>query len=1075
MKTSKTTWSYLKRVVFGAACVITLAGLSFSARATQLIAEHFNQAVADNSAIGPAIGWSAWSITNGVFADFTAATLGANYPSMSRANLGGFGGLTGNSVLAVTNSANPSFMWTNTTTSLYDCIVTNVTFYTKNNSTGSTENVVIQIGGQWYASTQAFRDVGGNTVWSSNGLTFTTNAAAWRAFNTNTLTLGATNVAPLPAGSIEAIGLYGYAFGTGTATKIRLDEFIVNGTLPSGPQIGTPNAAPSASVTAPTTVTLSVAVTGTPSFAYHWRKDGVDLADGPTGSGSSLAGSLANQLVISTTSPADSGNYDVIVTNNYGVGTSTVVAVTVTAAGIPPSIASIVTSPTNGISEVGAAPMSIQVTANGTGPFNYQWRKSNVDILNETNATLTLASAFTNAGSYSVFVSSAYGSITSTPPTTLTVVDTTPPAIVFPSGNPTNIVVNTPFTPVYSVTDNSGVVSNLVITGSVDTNTAGIYTLHFVANDSNNNTNSVDLTVNVLLINEHFNESVADNGAVSNAPGWHASAVAVATTTVTDYTAIGGNGNFPTLSQNVTAPDATGATGFLVMGEVANANPSLIWKDTTALLQNQQITNISFFTRNNSAATTVQIAIRINTNWYASTATFTDNSAGVVPWIAQNFVFTNDAASWQDLDAATLTLGSPLAGPLPNLSVSAVGFFGAMAAGKIRLDEVKASGIGFNYTLTPPSVGTPTFAPTNRVDGTAWTGTPLTFQVAATGSLPLTYIWRKDGGTVSTGTSNTFTLASPTTVNSGDYDVIVTNGSGISVTSAAVTLTVSASQLLVHQHFNQSTNDPGVIGQVPGWHALAYSISNAVVTDYTSSPNPPLNLNYPNLSLGVSADGGIGYLVMGQGDTVDPVLVWMETPLIVQQSHITNILFSSRNTFPSSTMQVAVQISNLWYVSTTQLSDTTLGVVPWAAKNFQYVNDAGAWQTLDTNTLVVGSATVDPLPDQPITGIGLYGQMYAVATARMRIDEFMVDGVPTSTPPPSSPTIEPVYRDGSGNLVVRTTTVSGWNYVLESASALQSPITWTPVLTNAGSGGVITNLVPVNPATPKQFFRYRLQ
>ena len=1058
----------------GVALMLTLFGLALPTRATQLIAEHFNQAVADNSAIGPATGWSAWAITNGVFADFTTTTLGANYPSMSRAPNGGFGGQTGNTVLAVTNFANPALVWTNTTTSLNDCIVTNVIFYTKNNNTGSTENVVIQLGGQWYASTQNFRDVGGNTVWSSNVFNFTTNASAWRAFNTNTLTLGATNVAPLPAGSIEAIGLYGYAFGTGTATKIRLDEFIVNGTLPSAPVASTPTASPSASVTAPTTVTLNVAVTGTMPLSYQWRKGGNQLVDGPTGTGSTLTGSLSNQLVITTTSTDDSGNYDVIVMNNYGTNISPVLAVTVTAAGIPPSITNIVTVPASGTNEVGGAPMSIQVGVAGTGPFAYQWRKSNVDIANETNATLTLASAFTNAGSYSVLVTSAYGSVTSAPPTILTVVDTTPPVITFPAGNPTNIVINTPFTPVYQVTDNSGQAPNVIITGSVNTTACGTYTLLFTANDAFGNTNTASLLVTVLLINERFNETLTDNAAVSNAPGWHALAKAVATAQVNDYTAIGGNANFPSLSENVTSPDVFNGLGFLVMGEVANANPSLIWKDTTTLLANQQITNLTFFSRNNSAVSTVQVAIRIGTNWYASTTTFTDNSAGAVPWIAQSFTFTNDPAAWQDLDATTLTLGSTLAAPLPNYSINAVGFFGTMAAGKIRLDEVQASGVAASFPATPPSVGSIAISPTNRVDGSAWTGVPLTFQVSAVGTVPLTYIWRKDGVVIPGVTTPVWTIPSPTTNDSGSYDVIVTNISSLSATSASVALTVSPNQIFVSQHF-QSTNDPGIIGQIPGWHALAFSFTNSAVTDYTLLPNPPINANYPNLSTGPGADGTPGYLVMGQGDTVNPVLVWMDTPTVLQTGQVTNVLFSSRNAFFSSTMQVAVQIAGQWYVSTTPFQDTTGGVVPWAAHNFQFTTAAGAWQLLDVSTLAPGAVTTDPLTNAPITGIGLYGDMVGVTTARIRIDEFLVDGLAAPSAVAPQPTILPVFHDGLGNLVIQTTTVSGFNYVLESTPSLQSPITWIPVSTNAGNGGVITNLVLLDLATPKQFFRYHVQ
>lgn len=1076
MRTLQHIPSSIARIAPGAVILLTLLGLAQPLRATQLIAEHFNQAVADNSAIGPATGWTAWAMTNGLFADFTAATPNGNYPSMSRANNGGFGGVTGNAVLAVTNgvnSANAAMMWTNTTVSLHDCVVTNVVFYTKNNAAGSYEHVVVQVGGQWYASVQSFHDAGGNSVWAVNSFTFTNDAAAWRALNTNNLTLGATNVVPLPSGDIQGIGIYGFAFGS-AAQKIRVDEFIVNGSLPSAPVAATPTASPSASVTAPTTVTLSAAVTGTAPLSYQWRKGGNQLADGPTGNGSTLSGSLSNQLVIATTSTADSGNYDVVVMNNYGTNISPVLAVTVSAAGVPPSVTNMVVTPSSGTNEVGGAPMSIQVGAAGTGPFTYQWRKSNVDIVNETNATVTLASAFTNAGSYTVVVTSAYGSVTSAPPTLLTVIDTTPPVITFPAGNPTNIVINTPFTPVYQATDNSGQAPNVVITGSVNTNACGSYTLQFTANDAYGNTNTANLVVTVLLINERFNETSVDNAAVSNAPGWHASARAVATTLVTDYTGTGGNANFPSLSENVTSPDVFNGLGFLVMGEVANANPSLVWKDTTTLLANQQITNLTFYTRNNSALNTVQVAVRIGTNWYVSATTFTDASGGAVPWVAQSFDFTNDPAAWQDFDAATLTVGSPLAAPLPNYSINAVGFFGAMSAGKIRLDEVWASGVAASFPATPPTVGAISLTPTNRVDGTAWTGTPVTFQVSAAGTVPLTYIWRKNGAVLPSTTTPTWTIASPSTNDSGSYDVIVTNISGSAVTSAPVVLTVSPNQVFVNQHF-VSTNDPGIIGQLPGWHALAFSFTNSAVTDYTLLPNPPINPNYPNLSTGPGSDGTAGYLVLGQGDTVNPVLVWMETPPALQQSQVSNILFSTRNAFFSSTMQVAVQVAGQWYVSTTVIQDTSGGVVPWVNQNFQFTSAAGAWQTFDISTLTPGAVTTDPLTNAPITGIGIYGDMVGVATARIRIDEFLVDGLGAAAAVAPQPTIQTVFRDGSGNLVVRTATTGGFNYILESTPALQSPIVWTPVSTNAGTGGVITNLVPFNPATPKQFFRYHVQ
>jgi hypothetical protein len=663
---------------------LTVIASSAHSRGAQLLLEQFNQAVTDNSPIGLATTWNAYAydIAGGVVTDYTFATPNGNYPTISRANNGGFGGVTGNTVMATFGFSTPALFWTNAGPALQDCAISNVIFFTKNNANTSTERVVVQIGGQWYATTNIFRDNGGNSVWFSNHFAFTRAATSWQTLDTNTLTLGATLTEPLPAGNIEAVGLYGVVPVTG---KIRMDQFSVNGTPPAAPTVGQPIASPAANVTAPTTVTLDATVFAVPAVSsYQWRKDGVDLNNGPTGSGSTLSGATtASQLVISTTSPSDSGQYDLVVSNSYGATTSAVLVVTVTAAGVPPSIGSIITVPANGISEVGGAPMSITVTANGTGPFTYQWQKGGVPIVNETNDVLTLASTFANSGNYAVAVTSAYGSITSSPPTTLTVVDTTPPVITFPQGNPTNVLLNTTFAPVYNATDNSGETPGVSISGNLNTGVCGTYTVTVTAWDSSNNTNSAALTVNVWLLNENFNETLTDNAAVSAIPGWHALATAVISGVVTDYTAIGGNANFPTISYNITAPGAVNGTpGFLVLGEVANANPSLVWKDTTTILQNHQVTNVTFYSRNNSASTAMYVAIRIHTNWYVSTQVFSDTTAGAVPWAPQSFAFNNDAATWQLLDTTTLSLSSPLAEPLPNYSVSAIGIYGVMAAGR---------------------------------------------------------------------------------------------------------------------------------------------------------------------------------------------------------------------------------------------------------------------------------------------------------------------------------------------------------------------------------------------------------
>jgi hypothetical protein len=59
---------------------------------------------------------------------------------------------------------------------------------------------------------------------------------------------------------------------------------------------------------------------------------------------------------------------------------------------------------------------TFSVQAWGTGPLSYQWFQNGVALQNATNQTLTLTSIqFTNAGLYSVVVSSVLGSVTNTP------------------------------------------------------------------------------------------------------------------------------------------------------------------------------------------------------------------------------------------------------------------------------------------------------------------------------------------------------------------------------------------------------------------------------------------------------------------------------------------------------------------------------------------------------------------------------------------------------------------------------------------------------------------------------------
>ena len=62
--------------------------------------------------------------------------------------------------------------------------------------------------------------------------------------------------------------------------------------------------------------------------------------------------------------------------------------------------------------------------------------------------------------------------------------------------------------------------------------------------------------------------------------------------------------------------------------------------------------------------------------------------------------------------------------------------------------------------------------------------------MAATGTAPLSYQWRKNGTNLSGGTSSTYTITSAQTTDAGSYSVVVSNSAG-SVTSGSASLTVN--------------------------------------------------------------------------------------------------------------------------------------------------------------------------------------------------------------------------------------------------------------------------------------------
>lgn len=166
---------------------------------------------------------------------------------------------------------------------------------------------------------------------------------------------------------------------------------------------------------------FSVVATGSPTLLYQWQRNNVNIP-----------GANSDTLSLSNLVTSDSATFRVIVTNDVGKATSASVKL------------SVLTSPTiikQPISQVWYEhdTATFSVTAAGSATLKYQWRKDNVNITNATAASLKLVNmAASQAGTYTVVVSNAVGSVTSDPATLQVDPVPTPTFVAFsPTRGPT--------------------------------------------------------------------------------------------------------------------------------------------------------------------------------------------------------------------------------------------------------------------------------------------------------------------------------------------------------------------------------------------------------------------------------------------------------------------------------------------------------------------------------------------------------------------------------------------------------------------------------------------------------------
>ena len=165
------------------------------------------------------------------------------------------------------------------------------------------------------------------------------------------------------------------------------------------PAIGTQPLA--LAVTAGQPATFTVTASGA-SLSYQWKKNGVNISD-----------ATYSSHTIASTSIADTGEYSVVVSNSAG-GSVTSANAKLTVSAVSPVIA---TQPA-ALTKVNAGyPATFSVTATGTAPISYQWKKNGTDISGATSSTYTTPA--TSLGEievqFAVVVTNSAGTVTSNP------------------------------------------------------------------------------------------------------------------------------------------------------------------------------------------------------------------------------------------------------------------------------------------------------------------------------------------------------------------------------------------------------------------------------------------------------------------------------------------------------------------------------------------------------------------------------------------------------------------------------------------------------------------------------------
>jgi acetyl esterase/lipase len=514
----------------------------------------------------------------------------------------------------------------------------------------------------------------------------------------------------------------------------------------------------------------------------------------------------------------------------------------------PPAIAS--DGQPQGQSVVVGAAVSFSVTAGGTAPLSYQWRKNLAPLAAGTNATVTLTNvAIADHGSYDVVVTNAYGSTTSAV------------AVLTVSAPPVTI----------SATSWATIRSGLNFYTDIDEAAAGYVLTKYSANidPATGSTGAAksylqfDFAGQTPNVNSPlaFAFSRYSNSGAQNVTLWAL------------------NQSFPSMSTNLTwaaaqANDisnnsmltnglltATALTNFVVSGSSGSTTITLLPPWGQFILANKLVLA---FTANDDAGNNANgFRLLLTNSAQAASLTFSVLTEQPPMISAGGQPQTQTVETGASVNFSVAALGS--------LPMSYQWYFNTntpLSAGTnavLTLPSVTTNDAGAYHVVITNSYGTytsafasllvnPPQAPLITQDPPSQSvteGSPVSFSVTATGSLPLAYQWYEVVGGVTsllTGQTNAnYSLGITTTNDNGEgFYVVVANAFGLA-TSELATLQVlpnTAPPAIASQPLSQ-TVQPGanatfsvvVSGATPLSYQWFFNLTNFIANATNASLN----------------------------------------------------------------------------------------------------------------------------------------------------------------------------------------------------------------------------------------------